>query len=92
MAETNKIVDAVDYIKRTNNISSTHEATAKLRKILYSSLWVTQKHGKLGNSYTAANNLNKLNVCTINMVFRVIFWCNILDTQNLLFADEAVKF
>lgn len=39
MAETNKIVDAVDYIKRTKNISSTHEATAKLRKLLYASLW-----------------------------------------------------
>ena len=39
MAETNKIVDAVDYIKSTKNISSTHEATAKLRKLLYASLW-----------------------------------------------------
>ena len=38
MAESNKIVDAVDYIKRTNNINSTHEATAKLRKMLYASL------------------------------------------------------
>ena len=38
MAETNKIVDAVDYIKHTNNISSTHEATAKLRRLLYASL------------------------------------------------------
>lgn len=38
MAETNKIVDAVDYIKRTKNITNTHDATAKLRKILYSSL------------------------------------------------------
>ena len=38
IAETNKIVDAVDYIKRTKNITNTHDATAKLRKILYSSL------------------------------------------------------
>ena len=83
MAETNKIIDAVDYIKRTNNISSTHEATAKLRKILYSSLWdckplswkiiITQKHDKLDNSYTVANNLNRLDVYTTSMVFCVIF-------------------
>lgn len=93
MAETNKIVDAVDYIKRTNNISSTHEATAKLRRLLYASLWcLTLVHDKLDNLYNVANNLNTHNVCMINTGIREVSIHSKLGIQNLLYSTMAKVF